>query len=255
MSLMSSILPLACKLSFVIPLSEKGDGSHIEAYRGICLVSAIPKMLNFLVSKHLVWHTNKIIINEEHGFCREKSTSTNSILLIKNILEDYQSGTQFDVVYTDFSKASDLVNQNLLLTKLDAISIGGALILWFDTFHRGRSQMVRYRRYLSGTVEVTSGVPQGSHLGPELFKLFINDCLMAKILLFEDDSKFFLKIRDESDGLSLQRQINKFVEWTRSNFLLLNVNKCQIIYFSRSRDLIVHHYVVEGFALNRVECV
>lgn len=258
MSLKLGIFPSVWKRSYVIPTFKKGDRTNVENYRGICLVSSIPKLLDSLVSKHLSWHTNKIIMNEQHGFCRGKSTTTNLILLIRDILDAFHSGAQLDAVYTDFSKAFDVVNHNLLLSKLEAVGVHGPLLSWFASFLRGRSQMVCYHNFSSRIIEVSSGVTQGSHLGPELFKIFINDitdCLITKILLFADDSKFFMKIRDVNDALFLQRQINMFSDWAQSNFLPLNIQKCQIISFSRSRAPIEFRYEVDGVVLSRVRCV
>ena len=75
----------------------------------------------------------------------------------------------FDSIYTDFSKTFVSVNHKLLLVKLKSFGITGTFLEWFGSYLFGQIQYVIYKNYISEGVEVLSGVPQGSHLGPLTF--------------------------------------------------------------------------------------
>ena len=93
-----------------------------------------------------------------------------------------------------------------------------------------------------------SGVPQGSHLGPLLFNLFINDIcdvfskVHSKFLLYADDLKIFLSFGNREDVLLLQYDLDRLIEWCDTNKLDFNLSKCNVVRFSRKRDIILYDY-------------
>lgn len=103
-----------------------------------------------------------------------------------------------DVVYTDFSKAFDKMSHSILINKLKEVGIHGDLLRWLSSDLQNHSQTVTVNVHCSSSVPITSGVPQGTHLGPLLFKLYINDVIHI-ILLFADDMKVCRRISSISD--------------------------------------------------------
>lgn len=118
-----------------------------------------------------------------------------------------------------------------------------------QSYLTGRTQRVRFDGNLSSVVNVTSGVPQGSHLGPLLFILLVNDVELIfnhlNVSIYADDMKLFLEICKSSDLVIFQREIDKFHIWCTKNLLELNVKKCHSISFSR-KHVISQEAVIIG---------
>ena len=108
---------------------------------------------------------------------------------------------------------------------------------------------------MSRRIHVRSGVPQGSHLGPLLFLLFINDVVKvfkySHCLLFADDLKIFTKVRNRLDALRLQWDLNRLVDWCKRNRLYLNVTKCFNVTYHRNKSPVLADYFVDDVKLER----
>lgn len=114
--------------------------------------------------------------------------------------------------------------------------------------------------YVSDDYPVFSGVPQGSHLGPLLFLIFINDLPLVldcsiNILLFADDAKIFCTVNSLSDAEYLQYNLNTFHLWSKLNLLPLNIDKCHTITFTRKKNPIFFNYNIEMCSLTRVNVI
>ena len=148
---------------------------------------------------------------------------TNLLEFTTHVFRGFLARARTDVIYTDFSKAFDRVDHEILLLKLSLIGIPDIIHRWLGSYLSLRTQRVLFRNVLSKTVYVTSGVPQGSHLGPLLFLLFLNDlpCAISdcNILMYADDVKLFYTFDDDHDQAVLQRNIDLLVTWCRTNLM------------------------------------
>jgi hypothetical protein len=191
-----------------------------------------------LIHEHIMSFLNArgLINKAQHGFLKGKSCSSNLLETRDILTEAISQGLAVDVIYTDFSKAFDRVPHRRLLHKLSVYGIRGGLLEWIESWLVGRRQRVVIGDNQSEWVEVTSGVPQGSVLGPLLFLIYINDLpdsVACHIKLYADDSKLIRVIRSERDAELLQADIDAAVEWSHRWLLPFNIAKCKVMHIGR----------------------
>ena len=139
------------------------------------------------------------------------------------------------------------------------MGFGRQILDWLASFLSNRSQCVRIHDSLSKSISVTSGVPQGSHCGPILFVLFMNDLpdviKSCKLLIFADDVKIFHTVETSIDSKGIQDDLNNFLKWCSINGLRVNSKKCFIITFARIQNKTVEKYVMGSDELERVDFI
>lgn len=165
------------------------------------------------------------------------------------------SGAQVDAVYTDLKAAFDRVDHGILVARLEKIGVSPAFVAWFSSYLSDRTLYVKIGSAQSERFSNSSGVPQGSNLGPLLFALFINeiDTLLPPgcRMFYADDVKIYMLIKSLADCFELQRMVDCFEEWCSRNFMTVSVPKCSIISFHRKLTPIVFDYTLAGQPLQR----
>ena len=140
------------------------------------------------------------ITKEQHGFVKNKSCLTNLLETMDTVTHAFNDGLQTLVVFLDFEKAFDKVCHESLHFKLERLGFSSEIRTWLRSYLSNRKQRVVIGDKHSDWRPVTSGVPQGSVLGPLLFVIFINDMPAVVnhiIKLFADDSKLIGVIRNK----------------------------------------------------------
>ena len=142
-----------------------------------------------------------------------------------------------DVIFLDFQKAFDKVQKKRLLQKLSAYGIEGKVLCWIEDFLSDRRMRIMVRGEYSEWVDVISGVPQGSVLGPILFLIYVNDIpemVNCSIKMFADDTKLFRTVKSIDDCNILQNDLDTLSQWTNEWLLSFNVDKCKVMHIGKN---------------------
>lgn len=255
-SLQAGIFPSQWKISSITPIPKHGKREFVQNYRGISILSVIPKIFESIVANHLKFNILAFIDDAQHGFTARKSTVTNLVCFTNFVSHAIESGKQVDVIYTDFRKAFDSVQHDILLSKLSDIGLSGPLVKWLESYLNDRTQYIEIKGIRSEIINVLSGVPQGSHLGPLLFLVFVNDLTFliksCSMLLFADDLKLYAVVESLYDTTLIQRDLDTVYRWCCANKLFLNEQKCNVMSFHRRHFPIVAEYFIDNWKLVRV---
>lgn len=178
-----------------------------------------------------------IIPDQQHGFIPGRSVTSNLLPCLDDWTRALDEGRPTDVVYLDFSKAFDKVSHRRLFHKLHYLGVGGRLLDWIAAYLRNPTFQVRLGETLSDPELVTSGVPQGSVLGPLLFVLYTYDLhqyTKCAHQSFADDNKVYADPNTHSHQLQLD--LNSIHTWTENWLLPLNPLKCTVLHIGGARN-------------------
>ena len=252
----TGVFPSKWKQSTLFPIFKSGDRDLVENYRGISLLCTLGKIFESIITDDLFNEFKTFISIEQHGFFQGRSTITNLAVYQDFLVRSVESGHQVDSIYTDLAKAFDSVCHELLVRKLECLGVGGPYLTWLRSYLSSRSQCVKLFGVSSAEISVTSGVPQGSHLGPILFLLFVNDIVnnfnFCRCLLYADDLKFFATVSSLSECRQVQYELNSLVDWCNCNFLKLNVKKCKVMRFFKLNSPVIYSYNIDNLKLEEV---
>ena len=181
---------------------------------------------------------NNILSDQQFGFVSGRSTITQLIVTLNEWLFSLDNDINIDAAYMDFRKAFDTVPHRRLINKLKGYNISGPVLDWIESFLSERQQFVKINNACSTHQKVTSGVPQGSVLGPTLFIFFINDLpnvvKNSSVKIFADDTKVYREIKNDNDVKDLQNAIDEMYNWTNKWLLKFNKQKCKIIHLGNN---------------------
>ena len=193
--------------------------------------------MEHVITSHLMSFddSNRMVFTNQYGFWKSRICTKQLIEFLRDISTELDEGVQTDACILDFSKAFDKVNHQKLLLKLANLGISFQVTAWIDAFLTDRVQRVAVDGVESEKAAVTSGVPQGSVLGPALFLFYINDlpdALNSTVRLFVEDTILYNSAINHS---TLQDDLNCLEKWESDWDMEFHPKKCQHITFTRKR--------------------
>ena len=217
--------------------------SHISSlsnYRPISLLSLVSKLLEKHIHSLLYEFciSNNLISPFQFGFLPYRSTISALLFSTDTIFSLLESYSSVCGAFLDLRKAFDSVPHLPLLNLLASSNLPPPLLNWLHSYLLNRTQRVVVNGSSSSSLLVSSGVPQGSILGPFLFLIYVNGLTnlhfspLTHIILYADDILIFKPISSPADMSSFQSDLDLISSWLSSHFLQINSSKSKYIFFS-----------------------
>ena len=197
---------------------------------------------------------NNFLVECQHGFISKRSCVTNFLCILDSWTKYLDESLPVDAIYLDFAKAFDSLPHQRMLNKLVSYGIKENLLTWIKEFLVGRKQRVGLNGSFSSWASVSSGVPQGSVLGPVLFVIFIND--MPEVVdsicqMYADDTKIFYPVDSKQSGEQLQQDLDNLMKWSHKWQLRFNAGKCKVLHLGRSNQ--EYTYCMKDHGSDKIE--
>ena len=262
-SLVTGIFPDKLKIAKVLPLFKKDDHTLMDNYRPISLLTSISKLFEKVVFSQLYdyFRNNDLFYDSQYGFLKNHSTEYAAMELTDKVLKDIDERNISLAIFMDLSKAFDTLDHSILINKLAYYGIHGAALRWFTSYLTGRSQYVEIDGVSSNILLLSTGVPQGSILGPLLFLIYMNDIPNCtehfNFILYADDTTLNNTVQIPSlSSVDINNELAKVYDWLAVNKLSLNVRKTKYVIFhamNKRIEGVIPNLEINGIPLERVQ--
>ena len=257
-SLSTGSFPVQWSQSRVVPLFKRGSRTTPSNYRAVSLTSVPCKVAERLIAGHIMsfLDSHNVLSPNQFGFRAGRGTEDQLLLFYNDVARALDRGRAVDVVFLDFSRAFDVLSHSILLARLVSLGFSEEVVTWVRCFLRGRTMTVSVGGSCSSDRDVTSGVPQGSVLGPILFLVYVNHLMegvQCSWKAYADDFKICAyEVMDEAVGDSswevLQRDLDEVHQRGMDCSLCLSTDKCEVMHFG-GREAQHSTYTLAGHRL------
>ena len=237
-------IPDEWKRAIITPIYKSGLASDVSNYRPIALTCVACKIMERVIVSDMLHflREQRLITKQQYGFIARRSTTLNLLDALNDWSLAINNKFSVAVAYIDYAKAFDTVSPPKLCHKLEAYGISGNLLSWIADLLCGRSQQTRVGSALSDIKTLTSGVIQGSCLGPLLFVLYVNDvanifCDGIVCKMYADDIKLYTIVKTDDDSLLLQDALDKLQDWSHAWQLNISHKKCMVLELGSKNNL------------------
>ena len=243
-SFKTGIFPDKLKTTKVIPIFKGGDHHNVSNYRPISILNSLSKIFERAMYDRLITFldNNEILCKRQFGFRKKLSPKIAIIKFVECVLQALGEGQFSIAIFLDLKKAFDTLNHEIMLDKLQHYGIRNTYKNWFKSYLYDRTQCTKVNDTISNYATITTGVPQGSTLGPLLFLLYINDIIessrLLNFFLFADDTTIVHSGKDvQSLSNNINEELKRVSTWLVANKLSLNIQKTNYIVFSGNKQI------------------
>ena len=234
--------PNCLKHARIKPLYKSEDINEPKNYRPISILPTLSKIFERAATNQITKYLeqNNLITHTQHAYRQKHSTQTCLIEVVNHLYEILDNKKTPAIISLDLSKAFDSINHDLLLSKLADLKMSESTIKWVKSYLSNRKQITKFQHFTSEEEEITSGIPQGSILGPLMFVCFTNDFSKSfdaslKIMSYADDTQIIVNDKNmENLKTKIKSAIDTAQTWYKDNTMKMNVGKTEILIINKT---------------------
>ena len=232
-----NIFPDCMKRAVIKPIHKKDSEDEISNYRPISILPTLSKVFERSAVDQLVYYLEQhnLISPNQHAYRKKYSTITCLTEVVNYIYSLLDKSRRTAIASLDLSKAFDSICHTRLLKKLRKLGLQENPVMWINSYLTGRKQVTKFKKFTSDETIISSGIPQGSILGPLLFLCFTNDLAKefegkCKIVSYADDTQLIIDAKNINQlKTKIEEVITIAQNWYCKNSMQNNIGKTEVL--------------------------